>query len=77
MRSTAKALSGLLSLADMSRQDMEKAAIDHLCGVCGSGLSVAWGGAFGHQCYVLRLCCAAPGTYRTTPLPATIKTKRR
>jgi hypothetical protein len=39
---------------DLSHEDMKRAVEKFVCAECGSALSIAWGGFYGHSCWVLR-----------------------
>ena len=40
---------------EMPLEEMKKRASNNKCS-CGGNLAVAWGGSFGHNCYILRCC---------------------
>lgn len=39
---------------NLTRQEAEKFIIKNICGICGDGLGVAWGGSFGYSEYIIR-----------------------
>lgn len=43
-----------LSELDLDRKSAEKFIRQNICGICGNGLNVAWGGSFGVKEYIVR-----------------------